>query len=236
MFWYDMRRSLFSKRMLWIILFALICLYQPTFYLKMVENRWIWESDLLTSLQDAFGLGIFELCAPATAAICASALYLQDISSGVLPFYISRIGSKRYIFSKFLCSGLSGSLSLALPILLFSFLQFTFYSRWQCAPDDWKTIFLDIATYVSYGFVWADVGLALSVWTDSVQVAYAAPFAIAMTMKTFSDALGKWLDPSLQVSPLNGTLLDWKFIFIIQGSVLLACAILFYIGVKKCIK
>ena len=231
---YDVKRSLLSKRMLVVVLFGLVCLYQPTLYLKMMEDRWIWESDLISSLQDALGLGIFEFCAPATAALCASALYVQDRRTGVLPLYIARVGRRRYIFSKLMCCGLSGALSLALPILIFSFLQFALYAGWKCAAGDWKTIFIDVLTYIPYGFLWATVGLALSTWTDSAQVAYAAPYAIAMTMKTFSDSCGQWLDPSRQVSPLNGTLMDWRLIVLIQMCELLLCVGLLHWGVRRC--
>lgn len=235
MLWCDIRRSVLSRRMLFTIMFGLFCLYQPTFYIMRTSGRWIWENGLIASLQDAYGFGVYIFCAPATASMCASALYVQDKSTGVYPFIVERIGRKRYLLSKLLCCGLSGSVALVLPVLIFSFLQFSLYAQWQCKQGEWGAIWLDAATFVPFGFVWSIIGLALSTCSDSTQVAYASPYAIAMILKMLSSRLGwKWMDPMRQISPLNTTLLAPWLIAAIQGAELLICLLLLWKGVRKC--
>ena len=235
MLWCDLRRSILSRRMAFTILFGLVCLYLPTFYLLIEEKRWIWENNLVDSLRDAYGLGIYIFCAPATAAICASSLYIQDRKAGVFTMLLQRIGKRRYMISKVMCCGLAGSCALVVPVLLFSFFQYSIYAGFKCVPGEWSVILSDCISLVPFGFVWAVVGLSLSSWADSVQVAYASPYAIAMLMKIIGSVTGLgWLDPMRQISPINTVLIDTWMIVSLQGTLFIASLTVLRIGVKKC--
>lgn len=237
MLWYDVRRSLLSFKMIAIVTVGLLILYQPTLYVYLEEGRWIWENDLLNAVRDAFGLGYYIMCSTATAAVCASALFLKDKKSGMVSYLLPRIGTARYILSKFLCCGLSGAVSLSVPFLAYAFIQYSAFCGWVCEPGAWELIWVDVGLFASYGFVWAIVGLSISSWGTNLQMAIASPFGIAFTLKMFCNYTDfKWLDPGLQIATLNGPTHPIQWILVGQCVCVLACLSIFVAGVKRCIK
>ena len=234
MLMFDLRRSILSLRMVVVVLMGLAILFLPAVYVKVNENRWMWQNDLIGCYQDATGFGVYLFCAPALASLCGSNLYARDQSNGFTSLALPRAGKARYIISKILCCGFSGGLSLMLPVALFVFAYMLIHLSALPCGEELRLIAEEALLFIPYGFSWAILGLGISCVLKLDYAAYASPYAIAMLLRLFASLSGiKWVSPNGLVSPLNTMLKPlWQNVAY-QSTIILISIGLMITGINK---
>ena len=230
----DLRRSVLSLRLLVVTFIGLVILFLPAAYVFSSENRWMWNSGLIHCYQDATGFGVYLFCGPALACLCGSNLYASDQSSGITDLVLPRTGKIRYMVSKFLCSGVSSGLSLALPVVFFTLIYMCILLNDLPNREEAHAICIEVLLYIPYGFAWSVLGLGISCIFRQDSAAFAAPYAIVMFLKLASSLTGmKWLSPDGLISPLNTMLKPlWQCIAYLS-CVVISAAGMMIVGIRK---
>ncbi len=141
----------------------------------------------------------FSLFSPILAVIPATTIFCEDYNSGYIKSILSRVEKKQYIKETYICSTISGGLSIFLPCLLTDIFMFvngklnikenmiqgystvfdeTVYSNIQYV---WGGILLAVLLLILsflFGALWSNIGLLVSAIVPNKYMALAMPFAI----------------------------------------------------------
>lgn len=230
----DLRRSILSMRLVIVAFIGLVILFLPAIYVFIDQEYWMWDSDIVHCYQDATGYGVYLFCAPALACLCGSNLYASDQANGFTSLVIARTTKARYVCSKFLCSGISGGLSLSLPVVLFSFIYICIHLNDLPNGEEMRSICVEVLLFIPYGFTWSVLGLGISFISKQDNAAYVSPYSISMFLKLSSSLLGiKWLSLNGLISPLNNMLKPLWGIFTYQSTIVISAVAMMIAGIRK---
>lgn len=178
------------------------------YYAPMAENLDVYHFfDILRNV------GTFESMLIVCCAIPYAVSFCVDYNATYLRFIKVRTGENRYIISRVLACGVSGSLSIALGILLFLSLVGLNYPlvdvdgglyqsaimRLSYAPEaldillfnENYVLYFAISIYLIFlvGFMWSVIGLSISAIIPNPFVALFSPFLLFFLQDTFLQKL-----------------------------------------------
>ena len=194
-----LKRSLLNVRMLLVIFLSFTFLFSALAiggYITHLDiNGMETGVDLLYMYTVPFALSSFVVFAGIFPGIPYAYSYLEEHNSGYLRFIQLRVSRKRYARQKILFSGLSGGISMLIPgILIFIVLDIL---STNTTPDHHSPIFETLmwAPYMYiwggrlvllikavlmflFGFMWAELALAVSLIFKNRYVSFIMPFLI----------------------------------------------------------
>ena len=182
----EIRRSIFSGRMLGCIVAGLALLYQPEIYLNKLYTSF-FKMDLSNAMQSSFGVGSYVLFATVLCVIPYSDRYCWEKRSRFFIFRWHRQAKRTYITSHILSTALSGGISLSAPFALFCFIQLM-VSRETVSTPAIQAALLECALFCAYGCAWSMLSLGVSSWVLNPLVVWAAPICIERGMQLIAVA------------------------------------------------
>lgn len=180
---------------------------------EAIKNKYALYSGFHISLIiNALSADGLSFATPLLAAIPMSAIYVEDIKSNFIRYYLFRSSRKAYIVGRLIGCFLSGSMVLLLGVLLaYGTSALVFLPREVASEAEalnspgLQDIILAVTPFVLSGGFWAVFGLTMSAFMESKYIAYSSSF-IAFYIMTilheryvndlFVIAPKEWLHPS----------------------------------------
>ena len=201
-----LKRSLINFRMLLVIILSFVFLFSA-----LVISGYITHpdfggretgTDLLYLYTVPFAMSSFVVFAGIFPGIPYAYSYLEERNSGYLRFIQLRISRKRYACQKILFSGLSGGVSMLIPgLLIFIVLDILsaettptnhspifetlIWAPYMYIWGGWLVLIIKAALMFLFGFMWAELALAVSLIFRNRYVAFILPFLIFLVCGMF---------------------------------------------------
>ncbi len=197
----------------------------------------------------------FSLFSPILAVIPATTIFCEDYNSGYIKSILSRVEKKQYIKETYICSTISGGLSIFLPCLLTDIFMLvngklntkenmiqgystvfdeTVYSNMQYV---WGGILLAVLLLILsflFGAFWSNVGLLVSAIVPNKYMALAMPFSIyfAIHLLFYKSNVLLIFSPANMLMP-SSTFIPYKAYPFLYQIVLLGAVSFLYKKVMK---
>ena len=157
------------------------------------------------------------LSLPIVCTLAGSAAFLEDIKSHYIRAILMRTGRRRYLWARIMASGLAGGIAIAAGMLL-TLGVLTCFPLFVTIPEAPASdmVFLRhlggqllqlLVLYFLAAVLWASVGMLASAMTNSLLVAYLAPFIVFYLLQILYERYlprMKLIDPRQWVQPEAG--------------------------------
>lgn len=181
--------------------------------IEAISGRGLLNSGFsVTIVINALSTDSLSFATPLLAAIPMSAIYVEDIKSNFIRYYLFRSSRKAYIVGRLIGCFLSGSMVLLLGVLLAHGTSALVFLPREVATEaeasnspGLRDTILAVTPFVLSGGFWAVFGLTMSAFMESKYIAYSSSF-IAFYIMTilheryvndlFVIAPKEWLHPS----------------------------------------
>lgn len=192
----ELRRSLLSLRFLIVLTSCVAILYQPAFYLEALGQGFAVMT-LYDAMMSTLSIGYYVSAASLMCALAYSDSYAWERLSGFYPYYLSRVGRRRYIAVKAVSTAVAGGLAVSGGFAVFCAVQVLLVRG--AAGAEILLALRETGLFFTYGATWALAGLAVSALIVSPIAAVVMPFCLTQ---------GLWVLYSIYdmpiLSPKNG--------------------------------
>lgn len=213
----ELRRSIFTWQFLFGVIVTFLLLLQANYTsLMQMTDDLRWQYSNISFFGIALNFSYLPIAAAAIAAITYSYSCCDEIRSGFFVYSMLRGTKRQYIAAKYLATGIAGGLVLALGVFLYGlFISCITPSidpsiaehRLPYDGTFWRGIYMQnggipfIALmslqYFLYGFIFSNLGMALSSIVKNKYIALTSPFIVAYMALYIAQKLGiAFLDPS----------------------------------------
>lgn len=239
-----MNKILIKKSLLNLRMFGVVIVVLSIFIISLIVNKRLDMSfstgtNLLEVYMSLFAFSPFVVFAGLFPGIPYAYSYLEECNSGYLKYIEIRMNRGMYRRQKIVYSGISGGISLAVPVLLIFFLldYITCDVTGDCYPPAmldkiwgpyiliWGGRFvlaLKVVLVFLFGFMWAEVSLMCSLIFKNKYIAMIVPFILyEVTWLLFNGRAAILTPISLVRSDFDNTIPIWLPFLIDLGYILI---------------
>ena len=225
----EIRKALFSYRMLCCVIIGLAFLYQPEIYLHGMEASFC-DMDLGNAMQTSLGLGVFVMMATVLCTIPYADRYCWERKTRNQMYIQHRQGKLNYAVSKICATAFSGGCGLTIPFAVFCIIQYFLSPRDLFEPEMVNDSFTECIYFFLYGSAWATIALAFSTFTISPLITLAIPLWMERGLRLIAVAFKcDYLLVSDAIAVQCGSVYDSNQIIIIDILLFLTGVVIFMI-------
>lgn len=189
------RRSIFNLRMLAVFLIVMLILIGSLIINGRLSNGKMLDVNILEVYISLFAFSPFAVFAGLFPGIPYAYSYIEERNCGYLKYIEIRMSRVRYRWQKIFYTGLSGGISLSMPVI-FVFILLDIITG-NATPQNYPSIMLDtiwkpyifiwggrfvlllktILTFL-FGVMWAELSLLCSLIVKNKYIAFVLPFVI----------------------------------------------------------
>ncbi|GEM_PF-4728625 len=199
--------------------------------------------------------GYFSKIAPLLAALPFADSFIRDKNSGYIRSVLYRSNIKEYSYAKFTANGVCGGASIAIPSLIMYLICSVLYQntlppiidghiRVGYYPQGTAAFLFTSYPYLYilamiilqfiFGFVYANIGFVISLFTEKRISAMLSPLLIFIALSILCEFFNvAWFNPEYQLMP-------WRTVntnfFSTYGELIFIAGICFYYTVANCYK
>lgn len=152
-----------------------------------IEEGFAPQHAVLQAAADCFVGDAMLLLLPIVCTLAGSASFVEDTKNKFVRALLIRMPKERYLWSRMLACALAGGVTVAVGMLLLigvlaCFPLFLEIPEMELIPgllqESIRGLLSFLALYFIAGALWAGLGMFIAMLTDSVLVAYLAPFIV----------------------------------------------------------
>jgi hypothetical protein len=186
----EFKRGLLSKKFFIAIFLNCLCLavgiYNNRLALLMFKGLVLFYLGYLLT-----PAGVLTIMAPIIAVLPFAASFVEDKEKFFIRSILIRESRTQYFLKKYLVTGLLGSISVALPLVLLLIINLLFFPKGDFNLGSMQKTFheiyeqskltyaiMAIVNFAIFGFIYANIGLTISFFIRNKVVAIVGPFLL----------------------------------------------------------